>query len=90
MVHSFACSSGSFQTGQHLLHVLMERIEKGSTATLYCHGLQHVWDLPRLPIGASDEAGEAALRQTKRIEPILSTYADAAILNQGPLLVRSG
>ena len=30
--------------------------------TLYVHGLTHIWDAARLPIQASDEAGESALR----------------------------
>lgn len=65
--------------GQALTHALMERIEMGSTCTLYCHGLTHVWDLPRLPITLSDEAGEAALRVLKKREPTLSTTPDAAM-----------
>jgi hypothetical protein len=30
-------------SGQALVHALMERIEMGSTCTLYCHGMTHVW-----------------------------------------------
>lgn len=37
-----------------------------ATNTLYVHGLTHLWDLARLPIQLSDEAGEASLRVAKR------------------------
>lgn len=67
---------------QALIHVLMERIELGCTCTLYCHGTTHVWDLPRLPISLSDEAGEAALRMLNKQLPMLSTKPDAAMDTQ--------
>ena len=73
----------------------MEYLSRGSTSTLYCHGifraaiwavlrncgilpllcsvLSHHWDLPRLPIDLSDEAGEARLRSSKRFAGVTST-----------------
>lgn len=73
--------------GQAVVHALMERVEKGSTTTLYCHGMTHVWDLVRLPIGVSDEAGEACLRLVNRLGSVLSLHADTAIDGQGCMLV---
>ena len=34
-----------------LMHLILEYIEEGSTQTLYCHGMQHVFQLPRLTMG---------------------------------------
>lgn len=62
-----------------LLHVVMEYLELGSTATLYCHGLVHHFQLPRLSVAHSDEAGEAALRRAKRFSLITSTVNDDSI-----------
>ena len=61
-----------------LLIMTLEYAESGSTTTLYAHGLTHVWDLQRLPIQASDEAGERALRWAKRFAECTSTNADAS------------
>ena len=38
--------------------------------TLYIHGLTHIWDMERLPIQMSDEAGEAGLRMAARFAGI--------------------
>lgn len=51
----------------------MEMAEAGCTNTLYVHGLTHFWDLDRLPVQLSDEAGEASLREAKRFAQITST-----------------
>ena len=61
-------------------HVVMEYCERGSTCTLYWHGLTHLWLLPRLPIEASDETGEGDLRLSTRFAPVTSTCPSLSIL----------
>ena len=56
-------------------HVL-EYSEEGSTQTLYCHGLQPVFQLHPLLIRCTDEAGERNLRLDKRFASVTSTVAD--------------
>ena len=63
------------------------------------HSVTHIWQLPRLPVSLSDEAGEAALRMDARMARVSSTQADSAVkdilLNdlyrlQHPQRMRSG
>ena len=42
-----------------IVHCIMEQLEEKVTATLYFHGLCHVWRQPRLPISLSDNLGYA-------------------------------
>ena len=62
-----------------LMHLVLEYNEEGSTQTLYCHGLEHVFQFPRLPIGCTDEAGERDLRLGKRFASLTSTVANKSI-----------
>ena len=62
-----------------LMHLIGEYSEEGSTQTLYCHGMEHVFQLPRLPTGYADEAGERDLRLGKRFSHLTSTVADKSI-----------
>ena len=62
-----------------LMHLVLEYSEEGSTQTLYCHGLEHVFQLPWLPIGCTDEAGERDLRLGKRFASLRSNVADKSI-----------
>ena len=61
------------------MHVILEYNEEGSTQTLYCHGMEHVFQLPRLPMGCTDEAGERDLRLGKWFAHLTSTVADKSI-----------
>ena len=61
------------------MHLILEYSEEGSTQTLYCHGMEHVFQLPRLPMGCTDEAGERDLRLGKRFAHLTSTVADKSI-----------
>ena len=45
----------------YLIHLILEYAESGSTATVYLHGLSHVFAQPHLPIQFSDEAGKRDL-----------------------------
>ena len=62
-----------------LMHLVLEYSEDGSKETLYCHGLEHVFQLPRLPIGCKDEARERDLRLGKRFANLTSSVADKSI-----------
>ena len=62
-----------------LLHLILENSEEGSTQTLYCHGMEHGFQLPRLPMGCKDEARERDLRLGKRFAHLTSTVADKSI-----------
>ena len=62
-----------------LMHVVREYSEEGSTRTPYCHALEHVFQLPRLPMGCTGEAGERDLRLGKRFASLASTVADKSI-----------
>ena len=62
-----------------LMHLILEYSEEGSTQTLYCHGMEHVFQLPRLPMGCTDEARERDLRLGKRFAHLTSTVADKSI-----------
>ena len=55
------------------------RIYEGNRKEKKVQALLHVWDLTRLPVGLSDEAGEAALRMDMRMARVSSTQADAAV-----------
>lgn len=69
----------------------MNFLEDGSTSTLYVHGLQHHFELPRLPvlvlhfasipvnISLSDERGESSLRLAKSFAKLTSTRNEEAI-----------
>ena len=62
-----------------LMHLVLKYSEEGSTQTLYCHGLEHVFQLPPLPIGCTDEAGERHLRLGKRFASLTYTVADKSV-----------
>ena len=62
-----------------LMELALEYSEEGSTQTMYCHGLEHVFQLPRLPIGCIHEAGERDLRLGKRFVSLTFTIADKSI-----------
>ena len=62
-----------------LMHLILEYSKEGSTQTLYCHGMEHVFQLPRLTMGCSDEAGERDLRLGKRFAHLTFTVADKSI-----------
>ena len=62
-----------------LMHLILEYSEEGSTQALYCHGMEHVYQLPRLPMGCTDEAGERDVRLGKRFAHLTSTVADKSI-----------
>ena len=61
------------------MHLILEYSEEGSTQTLYCHGMEHVFQLPRLPKGCTDEARERDPRLGKRFAHLTSTVADKSI-----------
>ena len=56
-------------------------MERDCTRTLYLHGLQHCWSLPRLPPRFGDEGGEAALRVSKQFARLMSTLPDESTLD---------
>lgn len=75
----------STDTWRHLGRLLtavlilsVEAIERGSTRTMYFHGMTHIWDQPRLPVALSDEGGEASLRMASRFARVTSTQASSS------------
>ena len=62
-----------------LMHLILEYSEEGSTQPLYCHGMEHVFQLPRLQMACTDEAGERDLRLGKWFAHLTSIVADKSI-----------
>ena len=62
-----------------LMHLILEYSKEGSTQTLYCHGMEHVLQLPGLTMGCSDEAGERDLRVGNWFAHLTFTVADKVI-----------
>ena len=61
------------------MHVILEYSEEGSTQTLYCHGMEYVFQLPRVPMGCTCDAGERDLGLGKRFVHLTSPLADKSI-----------
>ena len=66
---------------ESLVLMVLECGEQGSRCTLYAHGLIHVWDMPPLPIQASDESGEAALSLAKHFAECIATQPDESMID---------
>ena len=62
-----------------VMHLILEYNEEGSTQTLYCHGMEHIFQLPWSPMGCTNEEEERDLRLGKRFAHLISTVADKSI-----------
>ena len=62
-----------------LMHLILECSEEGSAQTVYRPRLEHIFQLPRLPLGYTDEAMERDLGLGKRFAGLSSTVVDKSI-----------